>query len=221
MKKFNLDTIIPLLEESFFYPKPSYNSPLNRLSGAAGCGFGLILFSLIISLKYKNILETGTASGGSAYPLLLGAYLNDGKLTSIDNGNFPVHRDWVKNIPLEGIEQHDNLIITDSINFLKETNEIYDFIFIDDWHEYNHVLTQLEIIRERNLISSSGIITMHDTMYGNFEPKYREELNSTGEFGNGGVYKAIKDFIKKYPDEWEYSTLPVDHGFTILRKIII
>ena len=220
MNNFNLQVLIPLIEESLNYPNISNNSPLTR-NGGTGCGFGTILFSLIVSLKAKNILETGTASGGSAYPLLLGSYLNNGKLTSIDNGTFSVCREWVQKIPISNIALCDNLIITDSINFLKNTQEIYDFIFIDDWHEYNHVLTELEIIRERELLSPLGIITMHDAMYGNTEPKYREELNAVGEFGSGGVFKAIKDFTAKYPTEWEYCTLPIDHGLTILRKIYI
>lgn len=220
MNNFNLQLLIPLIEESLNYPIQSNNSVLNK-TGGSGCGFGAILFSLIIGLKAKNVLETGTASGGSAYPLLLGSYLNNGKLTSVDNGYFPVCRKWVKKIAIQNIEQYDNLIISDSIEFLRKTEEVYDFIFIDDWHEYSHVLTQLEIIKDRKLLSPLGVIAMHDAMYGNREPKYREELDAVGEFGGGGVYKAIKDFHKKYPTEWEYCTLPIDHGLTILRKVYI
>ena len=213
MSDFNLNTLIPLIEETINYPNSSSYSPVGRSSS----GLGTILFGLITTLRSKNILETGTASGGSAYPLLLGAYLTQGVVTSVDNGTFPVNRHWINNIPIENISKHAKYVESDAIEFLKNSKEVYDFIFIDDWHEYNHVLTELEYAKD--LISPNGVIAMHDAMYGNYEPKYRMDLNPGGEFGSGGVYKAVKDFVAKYPDEWEFCTIPADHGLTILRKI--
>ena len=108
------------------------------------------------------------------------------------------------------------------MEFLKSYDKQIDLIFIDDWHEYSHVLAELELIKDK--VSSAGLITMHDTMYGNWEPNYHVDMNPEcprygKEFANGGVYQALKDFTEKYPNEWEFCTIPVDHGLTILRKI--
>lgn len=213
-KNFNLTTLKCIIDESINYPAPSGYSPQGR-SGAAG--LGTLLFGLVVSLRAKNILELGTASGGSAYPLILGAYLTSGKVVSVDNGLFPINRSWINNIAIENISEYQEFIQADAIQYLKNRKEPIDLVHIDDWHDRTHVLTELELIKD--LLTPCGIITMHDAMYQNFEPKYHEELDAGGEFGGGGVYKAVKDFVAKYPDDWEYVTIPADHGLTILRKI--
>ena len=213
-KNFNLTTLKCLIDESINYPTPSKFSPQGR-SGAAG--MGTLLFGLVVSLRAKNILELGTASGGSAYPLVLGAYLTSGKVISVDNGTFPVSINWINNIPIENISEYQEFIQSDAIQYLKNRKETIDLVHIDDWHDSAHVLAELELVKD--LLTPCGVITMHDAMYHNSEPKYREELDAVGEFGGGGVYKAIKDFVSKYPGGWEYVTIPADHGLTILRKI--
>ena len=211
-KEFNLKCLAPLIEEALYYPAIS-EVPHGRDTSTS---FGMALFGLVISLKAKNVVELGVRGGGSAYPLLLGTYLTGGKLTSVDIA--PCDTSWAASIDIPNITDHWTVETCDARYFLEKYDDIIDLLFIDDWHEYDHVLNELESVKDK--IAPNGIITMHDAMYRNWEPKYHEELNATGEFGGGGVYKAIKDFVNKYPGEWEYCTIPVDHGFTILRKLI-
>jgi len=205
-----------LIQEALYYPKVT-NIPEGRDTGV---GFGMALFGLVIALKAKNVVELGVRGGGTAYPLLLGTYLTGGTLTSVDIEECDVS--WADNIDTPGVTDNWNVVKQDAIKFLEEYDKEIDLIFIDDWHECSHVMKELELVKDK--ISPSGLITMHDAMYQNWEPKYHENMSPIcprfgEEFGNGGVYRALKDFTAKYPNEWEFCTIPVDHGFTILRKL--
>lgn len=215
MKEFDPNLINPLILEALNYPTHS-NYPPGRDTGVA---WGVVMLGLVIALKAKRVVELGVRGGGSAYPLLLGTQLTRGELVSVDIKE--PDRSWADNIKLGS---HWRTITSDSIEYLKSRKEPIDLVFVDDWHEYSHVVQQLEILKD--LVSPSGLILIHDAMYQNWEPKYHENLEPVcprfgEEFGNGGVYRALKTFTSKYTDEWEYVTIPVDHGLTILRKVDI
>ena len=210
--EFRPNLLNTLIKEALYYPEIT-NIPAGRDTCVA---FGMTLFGLVLALKAKNVVELGVRGGGTAYPLLLGTYLTGGKLTSVDIESCDIS--WAKNIDAPGISDNWTFVQQDAIKFLEAYDKQIDLIFIDDWHEYNHVLAELELLKDK--VSPAGLITMHDAMYWNWEPHYHENLEDRGEFGNGGVYKALKDFVAKYPNEWEYCTIPVDHGLTILRKIL-
>ena len=90
----------------------------------------------------------------------------------------------------------------------------FDLVYIDDWHSYDHVKMELEIINK--LVTPSSIILLHDLMYSNAQPDYRSDVNTADpEWLNGGPYRAVAELDK---DIWEWSTIPVNHGLTILRK---
>lgn len=169
----------------------------------------LTLFSLILSLGAKNILELGVRNGGTTFPLLCAAYENGGKVTSVDinetNFTCPDH-----------LKNSWNFHCKDAISFLEtlEQNVFFDFVYIDDWHSYTHVKKELEFIDKH--VSPSTIICLHDLMYANYEPHYHSDIAcKTGQWAEGGPYRAVAELSDNF---WEFSTIPVNNGLTILRK---
>jgi hypothetical protein len=49
----------------------------------------------------------------------------------------------------------------------------------------------------------------------NSVPNYTLTFNMGDEWAGGGPYKALLELDM---DKWEYATIPVNHGLTILRK---
>jgi predicted O-methyltransferase YrrM len=170
----------------------------------------LTLFSLAISLKAKTIVELGVRNGGTTLPLLMAAHVNKGILHSVDLNKIPykpskeLYKSWI------------SYPETDALDFLNKwpSNKIIDLIFVDDWHSYDHVKKELELLDK--LVSPRSLIVLHDTMYGHWEPHYHCDLAvKDGQWGNGGPYRAVAELDSNF---WEFSTIPVNHGLTILRK---
>ena len=89
-----------------------------------------------------------------------------------------------------------------------------DIIYIDDWHTYPHVKTELEIIDR--LSDEKTIILLHDLMGGNNTPNYFQPLSLRGtEWDEGGPFRAVNELD---PNKWEWMTIPVNNGLTLLRK---
>ena len=169
----------------------------------------LTLYSLTISLKAKNILELGVRNGNSTLAFLLGTTVTEGQLVSVDITENNLLRETYKQF------KNWNYIISDSLTFLQTHKPVtpYDIIFIDDWHDGEHVSKELEYIEK--YITTSSLILLHDAMCYNTQPKYHLYLDKDGEFANGGPYGALKNLDK---DVWEFCTIPVNNGLTILRK---
>ena len=111
---------------------------------------------------------------------------------------------------------HYTFVKSDSIKFLEEwpKEKKIDVAFVDDWHSYEHVKKQLELLDK--LVGPSSIILLHDLMYGNTEPFYHTDLSHhEGQWASGGPYRAVAELN---PQFWEWSTLPWNNGLTILRK---
>jgi predicted O-methyltransferase YrrM len=170
----------------------------------------LTLYALVLSLKAKRILELGVRNGATTAPLLFASRSINGLLTSVDIATHEF------TIPLE-LAPHWKFHQMDAIEFL--TSEVaakakYDIIYIDDWHDGNHVKKELELVEQ--LVTPNSLILLHDLMYFNTCPDYHSNFQKDGtEWGNGGPYKAVSDLDLT---KWEYSTIPVGHGLTILRK---
>ena len=65
-------------------------------------------------------------------------------------------------------------------------------------------------------VSPKSVIVLHDLMYGNYEPHYHCDLTlKNGQWAGGGPYRAISELNEQF---WEFSTIPVNNGLTILRK---
>jgi len=169
----------------------------------------ITLFGLILNLRAKRILELGVRDGNTTLPLLCGAFYTNGKVESIDLNQTSFQ------CPNE-LKPYWTFYQKDAIAYLESIPEevIYDIIFVDDWHSYGHVTKELKLLSSH--VNKSSLILLHDTMHSFAHPDYNSNtIISTGQFANGGVYKAVCDLDKRL---WEFSTIPTCHGLTILRK---
>jgi spermidine synthase len=71
------------------------------------------------------------------------------------------------------------VIKSDSVSFLKSTNLLFDFIYIDTLHYYNHCIQELELSNKK--IKNGGYICGHD---------YCSTFH--------GVIDAVQEFTKRY-----------------------
>ena len=169
----------------------------------------LTLFSIALASKGETYVELGVREGHTTEPLYQAAWHNGGKLWSVD-----------LNEPTEFKPPSDTLHYQfkkqDSIEFLEgwPKHKKMDVVFVDDWHSYEHVKRQLELLDE--CVGPSSVILLHDLMYGNTDPFYHVDLaHHEGQWASGGPYRAVAELN---PQFWEWSTLPWNNGLTILRK---
>ena len=169
----------------------------------------MTLFSIAISIKAKNIVELGVRLGNTTPPLLMAAEKLNGNLYSVDIED----RIWDIPIP-ENLKKHWKFCECDSIEFLEkwDRSKTIDLILIDDLHTYEHVSRELKIIYD--LVTPSSVVLLHDLMY-KWAPKYHSDLKARDQWAHGGPYRAVNELNKK---RWEFSTIPVCNGLTILRK---
>ena len=169
----------------------------------------MTLFSIALGTKSKKILELGVRDGKTTLPLLLAAKINNGKVTSIDINDTIF-------TPPEELKEYLEFKKMDALKYLEEVSkdEPFDLIYIDDWHAYQHVKKELEYIDQ--MVSPRTVILLHDLMYGNHAPHYHSDLTlKCGQWEGGGPYRAVAELNSQF---WEFSTIPVNNGLTLLRK---
>ena len=133
----------------------------------------------------------------STSALLLAAAQMNGHVTSVDispsNYEPPVH-----------LQTHYTFKQQNSLAFLQGLphDEMFDLVFIDDLHLKQHVETELSLLEPH--LTNQSIVLMHDTLPGYMDSK------------DGGPYEALASLRK---DEWEFATIPVCQGLTLLRKL--
>lgn len=168
----------------------------------------LTFFSLALQIKAKKILELGVRDGGSTFPLLVACKALNAHLTSVDisSGVWKAPQD---------LASYHTFICSDAIKFLENNQEKFDLIYVDDWHSYPHVKKELEEIDR--ISDENTLILLHDLMGHNNHPNFFYPLNypEKSEWGLGGPYRAVEELDK---NKWEWMTIPVNHGLTILRK---
>lgn len=168
----------------------------------------LTLFSIALACRGKQYIELGVRSGTTTKPILQAVSRNGGFLHSVDIAECPF-----------GATQDSNwkYYQQDAIEFLLEWEKYHpspDFVYLDDWHSYDHVKRELEVLDR--IVSPSTIICIHDLMYGNTCPFYHTDFTlKDGQWANGGPYRAVAELN---PQFWEFATLPWNNGLTILRK---
>jgi predicted O-methyltransferase YrrM len=176
----------------------------------------LTLFSLALNIKAKNILELGVRDGGTTEPLLLAVSILGGHLDSVDINDCNVSF-------TSDLKNFWTFHKEDAIKFLKNNTKKYDLIYLDDWHSYEHVKTELELIS--HFADKNTVILLHDLMGNGSHPNYATNIpggtlypqyNTQGsEWYGGGPYRAVSELNL---DVWEWATIPVNHGLTLLRK---
>ena len=158
----------------------------------------MTLFSIALASKGKVLIELGVRGGDTTIPLLEAAKINGGILYSvdIDDADFEVS---------DELKPHWKFIKSDAIEFLEgwPSEKTVDFLYVDDWHSYEHVKRELEIID--TLVSPSSVILLHDLMYGGTCPFYHVDLTDSGgsQWSKGGPYRAVAELN---PQFWEFST---------------
>jgi len=198
-------------------PIQNFESRLAYLLGLVKCGKGdsdqhlLSLFSIGMSVTARNILELGVRGGSTTLPLLMCVKENGGFVDSVDieTTQFECPSD---------LSYHWRFHKSDAIKYLEECvkeGRKFDLIYVDDWHSYNHVKKELELIDQ--LVTPKSIILLHDLMYGKTEPYYHCDLTvgAGKQWSDGGPYRAVAELN---PQFWEFSTIPICNGLTILRK---
>ena len=169
----------------------------------------MLLYSLVIGSGAKTIIELGVRGGDTTIPLVLGAKETDGMVYSVDVIQTPLKLD-------DDLKEYNTFVKQDAIKFLSlwDDEVDIDLILVDDWHSYQHVKKELEILDK--IVSPSTVILIHDLMYGDTCPFYHCDLTLTdGQWAEGGPYRAVAELN---PQFWEFSTLPWGNGMTILRK---
>ena len=171
----------------------------------------MTMFSIGLQIKAKKILELGIRYGDSTEPLLAVAVVNQGHLTSVD-----IAQDVPFKCP-EDYKVNFTFIQSDAILFLEnevQNNKHYDLIYVDDWHAYEHVKRELELID--SLTDKKSIILLHD-LVAFTEPEYHWPVESPvgTEWSQGGPTRAVFELDKL---RWEFCTIPFCNGLTILRK---
>jgi len=169
----------------------------------------MFLYSMVIGSHAKTIIELGVRGGDTTFPLTLAAKETDGMVYSVDKQKISF------SLP-EELHKYNKFYLQDAVSFLNDwdVDKNIDLILIDDWHAYEHVKAELEILDK--LVSPSTVILLHDLMYGDSCPFYHADLTQKeGQWAGGGPYRAVAELN---PQFWEFSTLPWGNGMTILRK---
>jgi predicted O-methyltransferase YrrM len=174
------------------------------------------IFGLTLQIRAKKILELGVRWGDTSEPMVCAASMVGGHLTSVDISP------TLWKCPTD-LKDHYTFIQSDAIKFLEEEvkNEAYyDMVYIDDWHAYEHVKREIELVDK--LTDKKSLILLHDLMaFGDGterEADYHNCMDSPvgTEWSQGGPTRAVLELDK---NKWEWVTVPINNGLTILRKI--
>jgi predicted O-methyltransferase YrrM len=170
----------------------------------------LTCFSMAMQIHAKKILELGVRTGNTTLPFLCAAKELGGMVHSVD-------LDATTFQCPDDLRVYWKFFQSDAIAWLEQQcnqGAQYDLIYIDDWHAYDHVRRELEIID--SMVTPSSIILLHDLMYSNAQPDYRSDPSTAdAQWAGGGPYRAVADLD---PEIWEWATVPINHGLTVLRK---
>lgn len=149
---------------------------------------------IIYQLKPALIVEFGTRYGGSAlYFSLIGRAVNPAlRVLSVDIGHDEVHA-LVFNDPAIHLMtcSSNDVSVARAIKALRETHPGPVFFILDSDHTKQHVLSELELLRDVTLAGDYVIV---------------EDSNINGhpvlpEWGEG-PYEAIAEYIARYPNDY-------------------
>lgn len=172
----------------------------------SGHSQGRLLSMLSKMIQPKRILELGTFTGYSALCLAEGLQ-DDGELHTVESND--EIEDFIRqNIALSPLGDKIKLHIQDALQFIEETNEMYDLIFIDaDKRQYKayyeHLLPRL---------NSNGYIIADNTLWDGkvLTTPQANDLQTIG-------IKEFNDYVAQ-DERIEKIILPLRDGMTIIRK---
>ena len=167
---------------------------------------GRLLSILSKMMQPKNILEIGTFTGYATLCLAEGL-AKEGKITTLD-----VNEDLAY-LPQKYFNESEysaqiDFRIQDAKVFLKETNEIFDLVFIDADKE-NYV-EYFKLIKPR---LKSGSVVMFDNVLW-----YGKVLEENPKMKSTQNIKELNDLIAQ-DEDFENLILPLRDGVNLMRKI--
>ncbi len=166
---------------------------------------GRLLTIISQMMKPQNILEIGTFTGYATLCLAAGLAEN-GKITTLD-----VNEDLAylpkKYFAESGHSSKIDFKIQDAKEFLKETDQFFDLVFIDaDKENYAEYFT---LIKPR---TKSGSVVLFDNVLW-----YGKVLEENPKQKSTQVIKELNDLIAK-DDDFENLILPLRDGVNFLRR---
>jgi caffeoyl-CoA O-methyltransferase len=166
---------------------------------------GRLLTIISKILQPKNILEIGTFTGYAALCMAEGLS-KDGKLTTLD-----VNEDLAylskKYFAESEFSDQIHFKLQDAKEFLKETDEVFDLVFIDADKE--NYAEYFRLIKPK---TKSGSVVMFDNVLW-----YGKVLEENPKQKSTQVIKELNDLAAK-DDDFENLILPLRDGVNLLRR---
>lgn len=166
---------------------------------------GRLLTIISKMLQPKNILEIGTFTGYAALCMAEGLAEN-GKLTTLD-----VNEDLAylpkKYFAESEFSEQIHFKLQDAKEFLKETDEVFDLIFIDADKE--NYAEYFRLIKPK---TKSGSVILFDNVLW-----YGKVLEENPKQKSTQVIKELNDLVAK-DEDFENLILPLRDGVNLLRK---
>ena len=167
---------------------------------------GRLLSILSKMMQPKNILEIGTFTGYATLCLAEGL-AKEGKITTLD-----VNEDLAY-LPQKYFNESEysaqiDFRIQDAKVFLKETNEIFDLVFIDADKE-NYV-EYFKLIKPK--VKTSSIIIFDNVLW------YGKVLEENPKQESTKKIKELNDLVAQ-DEDFENLILPLRDGVNLMRKI--
>ena len=171
----------------------------------SGVQQGRLLSVLSKMISPKNILEIGTFTGYATLCLAEGLS-KDGKITTLDVNEELAYLPQ-KYFQESEFSSHIDFKIKDAKTFLKETEQVFDFVFIDADKE--NYLNYFELIKSK--IKSRSVILFDNVLW------YGKVLEENSKQKSTQIIQELNDAITK-DDDFENVILPLRDGLHLIRK---
>jgi len=188
-----------------------------------------VLAAHAMQIGARNILELGALHGDTTLPLLLGAYYSDGHVHTVDMTPSKFN-------PPAMLKARWHMHQGEAHMFLRNlpAHVIFDLVWLDDEHSYEHVVTELQALAPH--LHRDSIVLLHDTAVG-VEHEEVDLVQSDGgsphhqrvavhvnffelpyvsmSRSDCGVLRAVRELPV---ESWEHVTVTACYGATMLRK---
>jgi len=166
---------------------------------------GRLLTILSQMMRPTNILEIGTFTGYATLCLAEGL-AKDGKITTVDVNEELAY------LPRKYFQESEfssqiDFQLKDAKEFLKETEEVFDFVFIDADKE-NYV-EYFELIKDK--IKSGAVILFDNVLW------YGKVLEDHSKQKSTQIIQELNEMISK-DEDFENLILPLRDGLHLIRK---
>ena len=166
---------------------------------------GRLLAIISKMLQPKNILEVGTFTGYATLCLTEGL-AKEGKITTIDVNEELAY------LPKKYFQESEfsaqiDFQLKDAKDFLKETDEIFDLVFIDadkeSYPEYFHLI--------KSRVKSGAVILFDNVLW------YGKVLEENSKQKSTQKIQELNDLVAK-DEDFENLILPLRDGINLIRK---